>query len=143
MSLFTENLQILVNYSKKIDKATANNKTLEELERMQADFTRQASAGYYNREKCEILTTIANAHIDEVREVIALNAAIRETSHEINAARRREAAANKARFVDAYIYAYGSTKKAAAEVFKTASPAYIAAIIDGLKQDATRAAFED
>lgn len=143
MSLFTENMQLLTSYSKKIDKATATEKDAEALKNLIVTFENQKTAGYYNGDKCEILTTIAAAELDEVREVIALNAAIKETSREITAARRKEAAANKARFVDAYIYAYGSTKKAAAEVYKTASPAYIAAIIDGLKQDAARAAFED
>lgn len=143
MSLFTENMQILTNFSKKIDKATATEKDAEALKNLIFTFENQAKARYFDEKHRDILTTIAAAELDEVREVIALNAAIKETSREIRAARRQEAAANKARFVDAYIYAYGSTKKAAAEVFKTASPAYIAAIIDGLKQDAARAAFED
>ena len=50
---------------------------------------------------------------------------------------------NKADFISAYIYAYGATKKEAANVYKTASAAYISAVIDSQKHDATAAAYED
>lgn len=148
MSLFTENLQILVNYSKKIDKATANNKTLEELERMQADFTRQAGAGYYTRQKCEILQTIAAAELDEVREVIAINKEVKKIEKEINAARRKEATTNKADFIAAYCYSYGTTKAHAAGMYKKVvieegNTAYYKAIIDGYKQDSRKAFLND
>lgn len=43
-------------------------------------------------------------------------------------------------FIIAYCYTYGSTKKKAAEVCKTATPEYIAAIIEGFRQD-SRAGF--
>lgn len=155
MSLYTENLQILVNLSKKIDKATANKKDLEALETLKNNFTRQAGAGYYNREKCEILTTIAAAELEEVREVIALNEAIKATTKEINAERRKEAAAlkaatkpNKSEFIKAYIYSYGTTKTHAAGLYKKVvieegNTAYYNAIIDSYRQDCQKAFYND
>ncbi len=147
MSLYTENLQILTNLSKKIDKATANKNDLETLENLKAAFIKQSNAGYYNREKCEILTTIAAAHVEEVREVIAINEAIKATHKEINAERRKEAAAlkaaNKADFISAYIYAYGATKAEAAKAYKNAGAGYISAVIESQKHDARAAMFED
>lgn len=147
MSLFTENLQILTNYSKRIDKATANKKDLEELEKAAEVFERQTNAGYYTREKCEILKTIAAAHVEEVREVIALNEAIKATTKEINASRRKEAAAakaaNKADFIAAYVYAYGATKAEAVNAYKTAGAGFISAVIESQKHDAKTAFYND
>ena len=155
MSLYTENLQILTNLSKKIDKATANKNDLEALETLKNDFTRQAAAGYYSREKCEILTTIAAAELEEVREVIALNEAIKATTKRINAERRKEAAAlktatkpNKSDFITAYIYSYGTTKTYAAAMYKKVvieegNTAYYNAIIDGYKNDSRKAFYND
>lgn len=155
MSLYTENLQILTNLSKKIDKATANKNDLEALETLKNDFTRQAAAGYYNREKCEILTTIAAAALDEVREVIAINEAIKATTKRINAERRKEAAAlkaatktNKSEFITAYVYSYGTTKKHAELLYKKVvieegNTAYYNAIIDSYRQDCRKAFLND
>lgn len=50
---------------------------------------------------------------------------------------------NKADFISAYCYAYGATKAQAGEVYKTASPDYIQAIIDSMKQDAKRTFYND
>lgn len=155
MSLYTENLQILVNYSKRIDKATANKNDLEALENLKTAFIKQSEAGYFNREKCEILTTIANAHIDEVREVIAINEAIKATTKRINAERRKEAAAlkaaakpNKSEFITAYIYSYGTKKTYAAAMYKKVvieegNTAYYNAIIDSYRQDCHKAFYND
>ncbi len=46
-------------------------------------------------------------------------------------------------FISAYIYAYGSTKKEAEKAYKTASPEYIAAIIEGHKRDARAGFYND
>ena len=148
MSLYTENLQILTNLSKKIDKATANKNDLEALENLKAAFIKQSNAGYYNRKKCEILTTIAAAELDEVREVIAVNKEIKKIEKEINAARRKEATTNKADFIAAYCYSYGTTKAHAAGMYKKVvieegNTAYYKAIIDGYRQDCHKAFYND
>lgn len=49
----------------------------------------------------------------------------------------------KTEFIIAYVYMYGSTKKAAEKVYKTADKQYISAIIDGFKQDAKIAFYND
>lgn len=148
MSLFTENMQLLTSYSKKIDKATATEKDAEALKNLIFTFENQAKSRYFDEKHRDILTTIAAAELEEVREVIALNAAIKETSREINAARRREAAANKKRFIDAYIYSYGTTKTYAAAMYKKVvieegNTAYYNAIIDSYRQDCHKAFYND
>jgi hypothetical protein len=50
---------------------------------------------------------------------------------------------NKAEFINAYIYSYGTTKKQAEKAYKEASAAYIAAIIDSYHQDARKAFYND
>lgn len=148
MSLFTENLQILTNYSKRIDKATASKKDLAALEALKADFLRQSETGYYNQKHRDILTAIASAELDEMREIIAINEEVKQISREISADRRRETAARKADFITAYCYSYGSTKKHAETVYKNivvkeGNTNYLNLIIEGYKQDAARAAFND
>ena len=50
---------------------------------------------------------------------------------------------NKTDFITAYMYLYGATKAEAVKAYKTATPGYISAIIDSIKQDAHKAFFED
>lgn len=155
MSLFTENLQFLTNLSKKIDKATATEKDAEAIKNLIVTFENQKTAGYYNGEKCEILTTIAAAELEEVREVIALNEAIKATTKRLNAERRKEAAVlkaatkpNKSEFITAYIYSYGTTKTYAATMYKKVvieegNTAYYNAIIDSYRQDCRKSFYND
>ena len=94
-------------------------------------------------------------YIDEVREVIAINEAIKATTKRINAERRKEAAAlkaaakpNKSEFITAYIYSYGTTKTYAAAMYKKVvieegNTAYYNAIIDGYKNDSRKAFCND
>ena len=49
----------------------------------------------------------------------------------------------KAKFLTAYIYLYGGTKKHAENVYKTASAAYIAAVIDSYYQDCKLGFYND
>lgn len=49
----------------------------------------------------------------------------------------------KETFINAYIYAYGATRKEAERAYKTASPAYIAAIIDSMRNEAKSAFYND
>ena len=49
----------------------------------------------------------------------------------------------KKRFIDAYIYCYGATKKEAEAVYKTASPEYIYAVIESAQQDGRKAFYND
>ena len=49
----------------------------------------------------------------------------------------------KPAFIEAYRYLYGATKKQAENAYKTASEAYIQAIIDSMKQDAKSAFYND
>lgn len=46
-------------------------------------------------------------------------------------------------FIKAYVYMYGSTKKKALEVFKTADKSYISAIVYAFKRNAQAAFYED
>ena len=50
---------------------------------------------------------------------------------------------NKTAFIDAYRAAYGATKKEAEKAYKEASADYIKAIIDGAKQEARKAFYND
>lgn len=148
MSLFTENLQVLVKYSKKIDRATATAADLANLETLKADFLRQKEAGYFNEKHREILTNIAAAELDEMREVISINEEVKEIGRQITADRRREAAANKADFITAYSYTYGSTRKHAETVYKNVvvkegNTKYMSLIIEGYKQDGRKAFYND
>ena len=91
MSLFTENLQILTNMSKKIDKTTANTKDLATVESLIKIFIEQSEAGYYNEVERNILIYTAQHEADEIREIIRINADIKKISKEIDKARRKEA----------------------------------------------------
>lgn len=46
-------------------------------------------------------------------------------------------------FIDAYVEAYGTTKRGAKAVFKTVDEEYKRAIIDGFKMNAEKAALDD
>ena len=46
-------------------------------------------------------------------------------------------------FINAFIYCYGSTRKDAEKAYKNATPEYIQAIIDSMKQDARGAFYQD
>lgn len=50
---------------------------------------------------------------------------------------------NRADFINAYIYAYGATKKEAEKAYKAASVNYIKAIIEGYRQDTRKAFYND
>lgn len=50
---------------------------------------------------------------------------------------------NKAEFLTAYVYAYGTTKKQAEKAYKEASANYINAIIEGYHQDTRKAFYND
>lgn len=50
---------------------------------------------------------------------------------------------NKYDFVTAYTYSYGSTKKEALQVWKTTDTKYHNAIIEGFKNDARSAFYND
>lgn len=49
----------------------------------------------------------------------------------------------KSEFITAYCYSYGSTKKEAEKVYKAATPAYIAAVIESRRHDVKAAMYED
>lgn len=49
----------------------------------------------------------------------------------------------KAKFINAYAWAYGTTKKEAEKVYKTASKEYIEMIINGFKENAKRGLYND
>lgn len=49
----------------------------------------------------------------------------------------------KEKFIQAYIYCYGATRKQATEAYKNATPGYIQAVIDSLRHDAHAALYED
>lgn len=46
-------------------------------------------------------------------------------------------------FIIAYCYSFGASKSTAEKVYNAATPEYIAAIIDGWRQDARKAFFND
>lgn len=49
----------------------------------------------------------------------------------------------KAKFINAYTMAYGTTKKEAERVYKTVRKEYIDAIINGFKENARRGFYND
>ena len=49
----------------------------------------------------------------------------------------------KKRFIDAYIYCYGGTRKQAENVYKNAGSEYIKAVIASYEIDAKKAFFND
>lgn len=56
---------------------------------------------------------------------------------------RKEPEKMKEKFIKAYQYCYGATRKEAEKAFREATPAYIAAIIESMNQDAHRAFYND
>ena len=49
----------------------------------------------------------------------------------------------KDKFIQAFCYCYGATKKRAMEVYKTATTEYITAVIESAKQDTHKAFYND
>lgn len=88
-SLFTENMNILTKYSRKIDTATANYKDLKAVKDLQENIFNQYKAGYFNRVKYELLESIAREIEKEIENIIELNHKIKEIERQITADRRR------------------------------------------------------
>lgn len=49
----------------------------------------------------------------------------------------------KERFITAYKWSYGATRKEALEVYRKATPEYINAIIDGFELNAKKSFYDD
>lgn len=91
VSIFTDYLQELYRISAKIDRATAADAELVQIQQIQARIENGYTRGYFSLEKRQALRRTAEILLDECREVIRLNAAVKEIEKEIRAERRKEA----------------------------------------------------
>lgn len=92
MSLYTESLQQFAKYSKKIDNAAVTEKDLLELQRIKEEIAGDYNKEYFSLRDRNILHAITEKLIDDCKEVIRVNYAIKEIEKEIRKQRRKEAA---------------------------------------------------
>lgn len=90
-SIFTDYLQELYRISAKIDRATATDADLVQLQQIQERITAGYNRGYFSLEKRQALRRTAEILLDECREVITINAEVKAIEKEIRAERRKEA----------------------------------------------------
>lgn len=90
-SIFTDYLQELYRISVKIDRATATEADLVQLQQIQVKITNGYNKGYFSLEKRQALRRAAEILLDECREVIRINAEVKAIEKEIRAERRKEA----------------------------------------------------
>lgn len=91
MSIYTETLKELAKYSKRIDDAKVNENDFVELQKLRDQIIMREHHGYYDSKKRKMLWNICDDLVNECREAIRVNEAVRKIHREIARERRKEA----------------------------------------------------
>ena len=90
MSIYTERLKEIANFSGKIDRATVKESDFVVLQQLSAKICEDYNHGYYTMRQRSVLRSAVDMLIDDCRDVLRVNAEVKEIERSIRKQRLAE-----------------------------------------------------